>query len=437
MPFSPDQVTEIQNIIDTYYAGKKKRIPDLAKFDTYGELSLLDRAPVWMNAVDKTVWADFITLKALLTTGGSGSIAPVLQGDTIIHVVTSAEAGSDTVLIPDLAGKTFLLRLEGRPVLPTEFQILNAGGFKMLGGYTLSEDQRFDLQVYDLQSVPTGGPASLSSSFIIGKLEVSSTVSLNGVNDANKIINIRAASAKITITLPDIATTPTNAVFILESQINNQFQAKLQSTGGQAIYMNNSSRTSLWIGKGETVWVFRNDDGWIVCNDFGNYYKNIGKPYASYSYEDDINELLCDGSDVLKSDVPRLWAEVQTFGTSLTNDPAVYAGNRGMWLDKDSDTLSLPDLREMFLRGVKGGTDTERSLNAPGGLQTESIKKFWPGTPTKPVILQVDGTQTVIATDNDGTLVQPNVVTPIAIDKTLFGTETRPVNTGVFWVVKY
>jgi hypothetical protein len=439
MPLTPDQIAEI----DAYLASKitKVRIPELPPNTTYGDLSLLDRSPIWMNAVNKTVWVDQLTLKALLTTGGSGTIAPVLRGDTIPHVVTLAEAGGNTVLIPEIAGKTFFLRLEGRPVLPPEFEILNAGGFKMndVGGspYVLAEGQLFDLQVYELMSTTTGTPAALSSSYVVGKVLVSSNTTLNGVNHANKIIQLRGGSTKVVLTLPDIALTPENAILIIEATITNDWQTKVQTQGGQFVYMNNTSYGSLFVAKGEVLILFRDTDGWYVINEFAKNYLGLARPIPAYGL--DLNEAYCDGSLVNRDDFPREWERANAYSNSIV-DEVDWAANPGCYSRGDGIiTFRRPDLRNMFLRGVKtiGGTDTERALNAPGGIQQDSIEKFWPGTPTKPVILQVDGTQTVVTNDPDGTLVQPNVVTPLAIDKTLFSSETRPVNSGVVWVVKY
>src|SRR5438128_519342 len=130
MPLDPS----VQAEIDAYLASviSKVRIPELPQWSTYGDLSLLDRIPLWMNGVDKTVWVDSLTYKALLTTGGTGTVTPVLVGNTLPIVITDAEAGGDTVLRTELEGKTYFLRLEGRPmILGTDWQLLS-GGFKML-----------------------------------------------------------------------------------------------------------------------------------------------------------------------------------------------------------------------------------------------------------------------------------------------------------------
>jgi hypothetical protein len=425
MPLDPS----VQAEIDAYLASKivKVRIPELPPNTTYGDVSLLDRMALWMNGTNKTVWTDLVTLKAILTTGGTGTITPALTGDKIIHEVTAAEAGGDTVLIPSLAGKTFFLRLEGRPLKTTEFDILNAGGWKMkvpAGTYELAEGQRFDAEVYELQAGTSGTPAALSSSYIVGIVEVSSNTTLNGINHANKWIELRGGSTQITLTLPDIATTPENAVFIVEACIGNDYQNKITTQGGQFIYMNGSSWTNLWIGQGETAIIARKSDGWyVIGGDLANAYRNLAKITGAYKVG--LGELQLNGGDQLKTLVPRLWEEVQSMGGALTTDPSVYAANKGMWLDKDTDTITLPDLQNMFLRGINGGTPgtfQDETVNISAGVR--GIKQTGTGTIASTVDSSNPG-------GGEYDLTQNFAISPKQ------GTETRPVNMGVMWVIKY
>lgn len=414
MPLDPS----IQAQIDAYLAEKitKVRVPELPVYSTYGDLSLLDRIPLWMNSNNKTVYSDLLTLKLIMTTGGTGGITPVLTGDTIIVEVSDTEAGGDTVLRTELDGKTYFLRLEGRPLKQgTEWQLLS-GGFKLLGGYELIEGQRFDCEIFELRQSSTGSPAPLSSSFVTGKIEVSTNTTLNGVNHANKLISIRSGSSTISIILPDIALVPEKAVFMFESQITNTFQTGIVTTGGQSIYMNNTSWSTLYMGKGETLWLYRDDSGWIVLNDFGSNYKCLGKPYAAFYVEDNENEILCDGSDLVKVDYPRLWNKVQAIGAALTTNSATWEANKGMWLEVDSATFRLPDLRKMVLKGLDDGETAGRFEENRVG-EYINTKGDHGGTNT-------------IDTYNGGTFHFKDTVMNA-------GQDTRVDNIGIMWVVKY
>jgi hypothetical protein len=420
MPLDPS----IQAEIDAYLAEKitKVRIPELPGYSTYGTLSLLDRIPLWMNSVNKTVWVDSLSYKALLTTGSIDPIVPSFTGNSIIVEATGAEVGVDTILRSELEGKMYTLRVEGKGILKpgTEWQLLS-GGFKLLNPgsadpYSLYEGQRFEAELYNLVQSSTGSPAPLSSSFITGKIEASTNTTLNGVNHANKLISLRGGNSTINIILPDIALVPEKAVFFFEAQINNDFQTGIFTTGGQSIYMNHTSWSNLYIAKGETLWLFRDDSGWIVINDFGNNYRNLGKPYAAYSVEDDENELLCDGRNLTKVDYPRLWNKVQTIGAALTTNPTTWDTNKGMWLEVDSATFRVPDLRKMILKGLDAGETGGRFQENQVGEYTDTQGDH--------------GTTNTVDTYTNGPFhFKTKVINP--------GAETLVDNIGIMWVVKY
>jgi hypothetical protein len=90
-----------------------------------------DHFAMWLAAFDKTVKIDALTLYNFFQGAGGGSFTPVVMGDKLIHVVTLAEDGGDTVTIPSIAGQNFFLERDGQPLLVTEYEILNAGGFRI------------------------------------------------------------------------------------------------------------------------------------------------------------------------------------------------------------------------------------------------------------------------------------------------------------------
>lgn len=430
--------------IDAYLASviTKIRIPELPNYASFGELTNDDLMALWQPASNKTVHGNLLTLKTFFETGGSGVITPVLTGDTAIHDVTAGEAGGDDVSLPEYAGMSFFLRLEGRPLkLNTEYEILSAGGFRiLLAGYQLAEGQRFDLDFYDLQVTPgSGGSGPVSSSF--GRTaDITVNTSLSS-NDVNKVIPIRSATA-IEVTLPDVALVE-NGIYILETTINNAAQHKIKTTGGQFIYFNNTSRTNFHIGIAEVCWLFAGTDGWYVVNDFANVYRGIGKPAPTYKVG--IDELLCEGQTKNRADYPRAWEVIQTFGAALVSDvvwntATLNTGNgqtvefpyRGCFSTGDGAlTFRLPDFRNQFVRGLKsnsGGVDGDRVVNTPGGFQKNELITHRHGLPSN--MLQFGSA----SGGQDG----PNdQAAPIPLETANYGgTETRSDNIGVYWVIK-
>lgn len=436
------------------------RIPELTQ--AADALTLNDRIPVWIASIDKTRKATLNELLTLIGTGGSGgtTVPPVVDGGEYLYIVPDdIPDGTTTIALSQFAGMTFNLTRGGLPMIKqsdpprddAEFEILDTGGFRLLqDGDSLRPGERFNLRISQLIGAGgSGTPGATPATLFTGDFPITTNITLND-SHFGKLLQIRTngAPSPITVTLPSVADVPANTILVFETDINNDWQNKIATSGGQNIYMRGSSFTGIYMGLGETLWLKRSDDGWYVINNFGKIYEGLGEPKASYKVG--INQLNCKGQTVTRSSYPRLWEWIQTLGSSLVSDATwstasvtvngrtVPNPNRGCFSTGDgSTTFRLPDLQNVFLRGLLSdtGTDSERSLNKPGGFQDNVNKKFWPGTPTKPVILQVNGADTTGPTDTDGGLTQPNLATPLVVDKNTFSTESRPDNVGIFWVI--
>lgn len=422
------------------------RIPELANYLAYGPLTTSDYMMMWLASANKTVKVGFDDLYDFFQGVGGGSFTPVVMGDKIVHVVTAAEDGGDTVLMPAIAGQNFYLERDGQPLLASEYEILNAGGFKIvISGQNLIEGQRFLITLYALQSAPLAA-ASSGGSFIQGTVNISTNTTFDNINHVRKLLRLRedpATHAKLVLTLPLIENIPENTIIPIEATIGNTVEHKVESQGSQLIYMNSTSFSSLYIRPGETLWLFRGTDGFYVINDFYKIYTELGTIKSSYKAS--LNELVCKGQILNRLDYPRLWAWVQTLGTILVSDAvwgtasAVTSNGqttllpyRGCFSTGDgSTTFRLPDLMNMFLRGVKSesGIDGERVLNKPGGYQKPSVESH-------------DHT---LPTESGGSTDRQSLTTTANADEGLSSSnktgsygeaETRPENVAVLWTIK-
>jgi hypothetical protein len=439
------------------------RIPELPAAPS---ITLADRIPVWQADDNITRYCDLAQLRTLMETGGSSSFTSVYAGASYIYIVPASEAGGTTASIPVIAGATFKLRREGYPLIsqvydtqgnPTiatgdvEFAILTSGGFQLMkAGDKLIEGQRFEI---DLVTIPpqSGGlgtgsgstnPSSNTSGFIIGKKSIVANYSFDPAHDCGLLLQVRAGTTAVTITLPSVddTTVPSNLIIPIETIISNQVQTTIATQGGQMIYMNNTSYSSLFMGIAETLWLLRSDDGWYVINDFARSYTDMALPKASYKVG--LNQLLCKGQLVNRADYPRLWEMVQSLGFSLVsetvwqtatattvNGQAVTYPYRGCFSTGDgSVTFRLPDLMNMFLRGVlaESGADNERVYNHAGGYQKGMVEAH-----THSVGAQASGNSgggAITDGNNDG---QPTSVNSGSYG----GAETRPENVGMLWVI--
>lgn len=439
------------------------RIPELAPLTTGLDLDLADQIPIYIASENKTKKVTLQSLNTFFATGGGESHPPAVYLGEMVYEVGAGAAGTDTAAIPSLAGKEFTLERAGFPLfalLPdgsnsatAEYEILNAGGFKLLNGGTLGLGERFKLTIYSLISTGGGGGGGGStttySSFIRGKKNVTGNTVLDPVTDINKIIQVRGSSSSYTQTLPNVGDVAANALIVIESIMGNTVGQKVATTGGQYIYLNNVQKTEIWLHPGEVVWLFRDDDGYYVINDFADRYKDLARPMAAYKAE--LNQLVCKGQLVSRTAYPRLWEYVQTLGASLVSDAtwstatATVAGRtvdrpyRGCFSTGDgSTTFRLPDLMNVALRGVKAetGTDPNRHLNKPGGFQDDAFETHSHSLQYYRNDAGGGSQQYVYYLNNDnGPTALPDGA--YLTKETGSSDETRMENVGVLWVINY
>lgn len=391
---------------------EKRRIPELPAWMQYvASLSRKDKIPYWLHEVDKTVWVETGDLGTLLSLGNTSSYAPVYLGGRIFKKVSPSEAGVQVLSLPSLAGKDFYLERGGYPLIPrnpsipdpandtdAQYEILSGGGFKLLQtGDVLGVDELFTMQPSSLVAGATG-VTTTGGALFTGKAVIQSSRTFSPTNDLGKIVQFRTGSTQATLTLPLLADIPANTVIVIESAINNTVQNRVTTQGGQNIYMNGTSYTSLYLAPGETLYLYRDTDGYTVWNDFGKVYNDLAVPKPAFRAG--LNQKVLNGSLLKRSDYPRMWELVDSLGVSTVDEStwqtaAVYKKggqfftsppsgiyktierpyrgcfSRGTVTTGPDANFRLPDWMNMTFRGLKSetGSDFERYYNKPGGYQ--------------------------------------------------------------------
>lgn len=361
------------------------------------DLEVADLIPLYDASTNKTRYASLQELNEWFALGGGGgSHAPAVWGGEMVYIVPALLDGTTVAPIPSLADKDFTLQRAGTPLvalLPdnsnaadAEFEVLDTGGFRLLQpGDSLVGSERFLLTIFSL--ISTSGGGTTVNNFIKGTKIVTTNLTLDPVNDVNKVIQFRGDTTYITCTIPDLIDMPVNTFYLLDASVGQNKPVTVNTTGGQYIYMNKSGWTTLHIMPGEMCWIYRDVDGFYVINDFGDHYKNLGN--IQWAYKVGLNQTVLNGTEILRADYPRLFVEVQTFGSSYVSKATwetasvtvdsrtVLKPYRGCWHQGDgSTTFGKPDFLNSFVRGVKteSGSDTQRHLNKPGGFQDHTVK---------------------------------------------------------------
>ena len=422
------------------------RIPELP---VGTDLANEDLFPYWDASTNTTEHTSLATLRTFIETGSGGTLDPVYSGGSILYIVPPADQGNVSKTIPAIAGLEFKLVRDGYPMKPVdEFLRLDAGGFQLVGT-TLLEGQRFELDIFELfnGTIPPASGVS-TAGFIVGNKIVNTNETIS-VSDLNKVFQLRGASTALTVILPDVAMCPVNSFVIIETLINNTKQHRITTTGGQFLYINDTSETELFIGKGEYVWCYRTDDGWFVIVDKGNF-SNLGIPIAAYKAG--LNQVQLSGQLLSRTEYPRLWAFVQTLGPSLVSDGTWMTSTvtvegrtvnnpyRGCFSTGDGTTnFRIPDYSGMSVRGLKS-SDSTRSFNNAGGYQRHEYEAhnhlIWgqdnnanPAGASSPEVANIENAPA------------GNVPSAPAYYARLSGlsggTETRMDNIGLNWYINY
>jgi hypothetical protein len=447
-------------------------------------LSPDDMLPLWTIADGKTRQISIRELNAFISTGGSGqTVAPVFDGGYLIYIPPAIAVGTDTASIPSIAtAGSFHLRRGGQPLIPKlattdpnynpdyEFEILSSGGFRLTApGDALADGERFELDMYELRSTAPGPSSPASGSLIKGAVAITANLTINATNHLGKLLQFRANSTAVTVTLPSVSDFPENAIIPFEANINNTVQNAIVTSGGQKIYMGNTEFTTIIMSPGEVCWLLCASDGWYVINNFWDNYRNMARPYASYDIE--RGELLCKGQLLSRIAYPRLWEKVHSLGASLVTDAkwntaAMYRVS-GTWTETapvslgpddlvvdnpykgcfstgdGTTTFRVPDLMGQALRGVisESGTDPLRPVNKPGGRQADMVGPHGHElNTTSSDMSSNDGADPVRGTDPGTSNTRGDEANSGGTGFSIMqnrGTETIMRNSGVFWVIKY
>lgn len=366
---------------------------------------------------------------------------PVLNNGIIELTVDSVHVDNLRWDLPSISGQEFTLERRGIGMLQTtEYNILSTGGFILTGSSPVMKlGETFILTLTKLQ----GGDTEIiknSNSFITGMVTVNDSIAWSDAHKG-KLLNISGGSNKVTYTLPDISDADENLLIPIETNINNTYQSIIAAPAGQLIYFGGTSYNQMVMGFGDTLWLYNGGDGWYVVNAYGNYL-TAGEPVFSYKLLP--NTLRAQGQLVRKDEQPRLWAAVQSYGLALVTDVQWHeldanglqfrAGCFALAPAGNNDEFRLPDLEGMFPRGLGGAAADGRAHNYPGGLQASQNKAH---DHTITSVGQGDISQQgqpylVLGTKHATTanhLVQATI-------SSSGGTESRPINVGLYWLIR-
>lgn len=405
------------------------RVPELPQLTEPVEDE--DEIPIHDASENKTKWTAASGLRAYFGSGGTGSpVAPSLQGGDVEIVASSSNMeGKKKVNVPSLLNTNFTLtRIGYGQLLTSQYNILPSGGFELVDDDVRNGDIFF---AHTFSPVPTApGGVTVSTSIINGISLITDDTTLNATH-ANKLLHLSSPSKNITVTLLDIADAPDNSIVCLETTINNGYFSKIQTQGGQLMYVGGSGVTSLWLGSNEFLWLLKGADGWYVMKISDGVF-NAGQPFFDYAIR--MNSIVGKGQLIAKSSAPRIVDFLASNPDAVISESLWQSNalNRGKFTIYDANTIRFPDFQNQFLRGLNniGGSDTERPGNTVGLRQADKVGPIQVSIPR-------GDAYTGDAFESDGRVgggQGGNPQTPVVVNAG--GTETRGKNIGLLPLIK-
>lgn len=246
-----------------------------------------------------------------------------------------------------------------------------------------------------------------------------------------KAYRIQSDNDTIEVTLPAINTMPENRHLCFISEGGNHINATIKTAGSDTIEWQNGTSQKIILGQSERIWLYVLDGVWVVSVASGNFDK-VGEIFMSFD-NSVINAVFANGGLLDRDVYSRLWEFVQGAGADIIVTDANWnnlaLNNKGKFSYGDgSTTFRVPLLYSPgFLRGVDGAARKAGSYEGEMvGPHTHEYKRT--------------------RTDTIGTRYENNSIRQ-GSDRGLWtgdtvntsnnsGTENRPANVGVYFMIR-
>jgi hypothetical protein len=307
-----------------------------------------------------------------------------------------------------------------------------------MGGDVLNENEELTFSFYP--NIVTTNPVNVVNSLVKDIVNVTGNYTVLAAN-AGSLHSINSASSSVSVTLPPIASIPENKVFLFQNTAGSQKISKIISDPVTRIYFNGVLSDYVYLTMGQFIWMVKNGNFWYTISTNVDY-KEVG--VISYVHTVSAGQLLLNGAEISRTEYARLWELIQGIATAQVNKATTAVVNgltispyKGFYGTGDgATTFTLPDLNNDFIRGLKTGSDTERTQNFPGGFQGH---QFQDHTHTPPYCNSSDGSGKFAVGGDSPEGTNPKAGDPVKQDGSAAskGIETRGQNIGLLPVVNF
>lgn len=356
-----------------------------------------------------------------------------------VDVTTGLVSATTAFEQDDLEGWDFDLERRGFGTMEPDVDYTkDTKGFTLLGaGDEFQPNEKFVLRFSPkITTVSNSGTSSTSKLWLTNDT-ITADIDLDA-SDMGTMFDIEGSGLSVVVTLPELASVVNNKLIFFNSDGGNHINAVLRCFAGDEIRFKGEDITDLILGQGEHVWLYPYGGMWKVAQADGGF-DIVGQFFFSATNDTTLlkNALYCDGTELLRSSYPRLWAFIDSLpGAIVISNATWLTGTTNKYLFSSGDgstTFRLPDLRGQFIRGTSG---TRATLT----FEAEDLKAHFHGNGVADdlgtafvygsITTDLPGSSTQgIQTDNSARTKQGKT-------QTVGGTSTRPDNVAMYIMIR-
>lgn len=248
------------------------------------------------------------------------------------------------------------------------------------------------------------------------------------------------------VTLPLCNSYPPNVALFISSAEGPRKESTIQCQGANTIYTQSGTLTKLFIGQREFVVLITDGTQWYIqsCSQRMFEQPTLQSSWSWAANTGALNTIPAIGSTLNRTDYPGLWDFVSKLATAVpgaVKTGGAWASNRTYWGTGDgTTTFNTPDMRGFFVRGLDLGRGIDPDRNATDEITPGSAQGFQ---------VQIHRHNADNADANQTFMKRSNVKTNVGIATNpgngfeyterdtddYGGNETRPINTGLYYLI--
>lgn len=310
------------------------------------------------------------------------------------------------------------------------------GGWRLLSK-TVTDGEIY-MAVYKPQVSNILASPDAVARFVSGIVELT-TSTVIGASNYRKLIVLKGSEFT---TLPLASAYPKGVALFIASDDGPRKQSTVQTQGSDVIKANSANINKVYLGQREFVVFITDNVNWYIQSCSPAIFDQPSLRQAWFFDTLSLNQLPATGGLYNRADYPRAWANLlrlQTAQPGVLLNEASWALNKTFFgSGNGTTTFRVPDMRGYFTRGMDLGANVDADRNASGIGSKSATAQGQSFQAHTHILTMQDSTDNLSGTGyvaTTGTAAGPGYSLNHTLNSTVGGTETRPINVAVYYLI--